>query len=119
VSGTSVQAEELVGDVADRPTVIIDDMISTGATIEAAVGVLLRYGATAHITVAATHGLLVGGAADRLARLPISRLIVTDTLPIEPEPERTLQVCSVAPLLADAISRLHHNEPLDTLLTRS
>lgn len=119
LSGASVQAEELVGDVADRPTVIVDDMISTGATIEAAVRVLLKNGATTDITVAATHGLLVGAARDRLARLPISRLIVTDTLPIEPAPALPLQVCSVAPLLADAISRLHHNEALDTLLMRA
>ena len=63
VSGAAVRAEQMAGDVAGRPAVIIDDMISTGATIEAAAGVLLAYGARPPFVVAATHGLLVGDAA--------------------------------------------------------
>ena len=109
VSGTSVQAEELVGDVAGRPAAIVDDMISTGGTVEAAVRVLLDGGA-------ATHGLLVAAAQERLRRLPIRRLLVTDTLAPHPDQALRIRVLSVAPLLADAIGRLHHDEPLDTLL---
>lgn len=59
VSVTSVPAEELVGDVAGRPAVIVDDAISTGGTAEAAVRGLLDHRAAPAITVAATHGLLV------------------------------------------------------------
>lgn len=106
VSGTQVQAEELVGRVAERPAAIIDDMISTAGTVETAVQVLLAHGAVADITVAATHALLVGGARDRLESLPIRRLLVTDTLPPAPAGTLPLQVCSVAPLLADAIGLL-------------
>ncbi|WP_051944400.1 ribose-phosphate diphosphokinase [Streptacidiphilus rugosus] len=111
VSGTQVLAEELVGRVAERPAVIIDDMISTAGTVETAVKVLLAHGAVADITVATTHALLVGGARDRLRRLPIRRLVVTDTLPVEPAGGLPLQVCSVAPLLADAVDLLHGDEP--------
>ncbi|MEU8515069.1 ribose-phosphate pyrophosphokinase [Kitasatospora sp. NPDC048722] len=119
LSGSDVQAEELIGDVADRPAVIVDDMISTGGTIEAAVQVLLAQGATQDITVAATHPLLVQQAPDRLARLPINLLLVTNTVP--PGRVRTLphRVRSVAPLLAEAIALLHGGEPLDTLLMRA
>ena len=59
MTGATVRAEEIAGDVADRPAVVVDDMISTGATIEAAARVLLAHGAAPAIVVAATHGLLV------------------------------------------------------------
>jgi ribose-phosphate pyrophosphokinase len=113
---TSVHAEELIGAVAGRPSVIVDDIISTGCTIEEAVRVLLGRGAAPDITVAATHGLLVGTAADRLARLPIRRLLTTDTLTKEPMPALPVKVTSVADLLAEAIGRLHDARPLDDLL---
>ncbi|GAA3784557.1 hypothetical protein GCM10022206_25000 [Streptomyces chiangmaiensis] len=116
VSGTSVQAEELVGDVAGRPAAIVDDMISTGGTVEAAVRVLLDRRAAPDITVAATHGLLVAAAQERLRRLPIRRLLVTDALAPHPHQALPVRVPSVAPLLAGAIGRLHHDEPLDALL---
>jgi ribose-phosphate pyrophosphokinase len=118
VSGTSVQAEELVGDVADRPAVIVDDMISTGGTVEAATQILLAHGAPA-VTVAATHGLLIGPARDLLSRLPIRRVLVTDTLPVGTEQMPSLAVRSVAALLADAIGRLNREEPLDDLLMQA
>ena len=57
MTGATVRAEETAGDVADRPAVIVDDMISTGVTIEAAARVLLARGAAPAIVVAATHGL--------------------------------------------------------------
>jgi ribose-phosphate pyrophosphokinase len=62
LSAVPVHAEEIAGDVNGRPAVIIDDMISTGATIEAAAGVLLAHGGAPDIVVAATHGPLVDPA---------------------------------------------------------
>jgi len=119
LTGATVRAEEIVGHVAGRPAIIVDDMISTGATIEAATQVVLAHGGTSVIVVAATHGLLVGGAARRLRGLPIRRVVTTDTLPQGRSAALALQVESVAPLLADAISRLHHNQPLAGLLART
>ncbi|MCW2947032.1 MAG: ribose-phosphate pyrophosphokinae [Actinoallomurus sp.] len=117
--GTTVHAEDPIGDVDGRPSVIVDDMISCGGTIEEAVRVLLARGAVPDFVVVATHGLLVGTTADRLARLPIRRLLVTDTVSQEPMPALPLQVRSVAALLAEAIGWLHRDEPLDDLLMRT
>jgi ribose-phosphate pyrophosphokinase len=116
LSGEAVRAEAVVGEVKGRPVLIVDDMISTGATIEAAARIVLESDATPAITVAATHGLLVGDAGGRLAALALRRLLVTDSLDPRvtagPLPER----CSIAPLLADAIGRLHGGQPLDDLV---
>ncbi|GGO79003.1 hypothetical protein GCM10012289_62300 [Nonomuraea cavernae] len=119
LSGTSVIAEELVGDIRDRPVVIVDDMISTGGTIEAAAEVVADHGAAPEIVVVATHGLFVGSAAERLGRTTIQRVLVTDTVAQPTRPEMPLSVCSVAPLLADVIGRLQRDEPLDDLLARA
>jgi ribose-phosphate pyrophosphokinase len=119
LTGATVRAEEIAGHVAGRPAIIVDDMISTGATIEAATRVVLAHGSTSGIVVAATHGLLVGGAARRLRGLPVRRVVTTDTLPQGRSAALALQVESVAPLLADAISRLHRNQPLAGLLART
>ncbi|MBO1418819.1 ribose-phosphate pyrophosphokinase [Streptomyces sp. FH025] len=116
LSGTDVRAEELAGDVAGRPTLIVDDMISTGATIEAAVRVLLAHGSAPDISVATTHPLLVGRAPERLAHLPVSVLVVTDTVPTGRVRTLPHRVRTVAPLLAEAVALLHGGEPLDTLL---
>jgi ribose-phosphate pyrophosphokinase len=119
VTGAAVHAEEIAGDVAGRPAVIVDDMISTGATIEAAAGVLTAHGGAPDLVVAATHGLLVGTAASRLGRLAARCVLTTDSLARDQAPIPALRVESVAPLLADAISRLHHNQPLGDLLART
>jgi ribose-phosphate pyrophosphokinase len=114
VTGETVEARELVGDLGGRTVVIVDDMISTGATIEAAVRVVRAHDRAADIVVTATHGLLVGGAIDRLLALDLRCLLVTDTLPA---PQGVpLEVCPVGLLLAEAIGRLHHDKPLDDLL---
>jgi ribose-phosphate pyrophosphokinase len=113
-SGEAVEAHELVGDISGRPAVVVDDMISTGATIEAAMNVIVGYGGVEDFVVAATHGLLVGGAMDRITPRGLRRLLVTDTV-TTPE-AGSLEVCSVAGLLGDALGRLHRDEPLDDLL---
>ena len=118
LSGTVVQAEELVGHVEDRSAIIVDDMISTGATIEAAIRVLLAHGARPGMVVAATHGLLVGDAAHSLQSLPLSTVMTTDTVAQRDLPTLPVDVVSVAPLLADAIRRLHHNQLLKDLFFR-
>jgi ribose-phosphate pyrophosphokinase len=99
--------------------VIVDDMISTGATIEAAARVLLAHRAKDGMAVAATHGLLVGSGPERLAAAPIGKLLVTDS--VRPVEVRGLpvEVLSIAGLLADAIGRLHRNEDLADLLMRA
>jgi ribose-phosphate pyrophosphokinase len=119
VSGSTVHAEELVGDVAGRTTVIVDDMISTGGTIEAAIRVVTTHGATPDVIVVATHALLVGSAEQRLGHSSLRRLVVTDSVASSHALDLPIQVVSAAGLLADAIGRLHRREPLDELLSRT
>jgi ribose-phosphate pyrophosphokinase len=121
LTGATVRAEEIVGDPAGRTPVIVDDMISTAGTVESAVRVLLAHGARPEVLVAASHGLLVGPAVDRLRCLPLRRLLVSDSIPIPASARCGLpvRVCSVAALLADAVGRLHHHEPLADLLTHA
>ncbi len=116
ISGTSVRAEEVVGAIDGRVPVIIDDMISTGATVCAAMQALLEHGARASVLVAATHGLFVGPAPQRLRELPIEHLVVTDSLPSAVGLPPSAEVVSIDRLLADAIRRLHDDQPLDDLV---
>jgi ribose-phosphate pyrophosphokinase len=95
----------VVGDVRDRPCVIIDDMISTGGTISSSVTALLEAGARPEIDVAATHGLLLPGACEKLSHDSVRNVLVTDTIPVV-EPWPGLIIVSVAPLIASAIDRL-------------
>jgi ribose-phosphate pyrophosphokinase len=68
------------------------------------------------VAVAATHGLLVGDAAERLHALPLRRLVVTDTTTLPAGPPSWVDLRSVDVLLGDAIDRLHRDQPLDELL---
>jgi ribose-phosphate pyrophosphokinase len=113
VSGATVEAHGLVGDVAGRPTLIVDDMISTGGTIEAAMKVITAQGGVPDI-VAATHGVLANGATEKMNAAGMRRLLLTDTLVTPDVPPA--EVYTIAPVLADAMSRLHRNEPLEDLL---
>ena len=99
----TVEAKSVVGEVAGRHCVLIDDMIDTAGTICAAAELLRAEGAT-EIWAIATHAVLSDPATDRIKNSPISRLVVTNTLPI-PEERRLdkLEVLSVARVIADAI----------------
>ena len=107
----TVSALDIAGDVRGRPVVIIDDMITTGATIEAAVGLLRSRGAAPDIVVAATHGLFVHATVSRLRDLDLGRVLVTDTVAPK-EAGTVIEVCSIAPTLAMAIACMHNDKPV-------
>ncbi|GAA1786825.1 MULTISPECIES: ribose-phosphate diphosphokinase [Leucobacter] len=98
-----VSVHEIVGDVKDRWCVVVDDMIDTGGTIAKAAEALKKNGARG-VTIACTHPIFSGKAAEYLSQDFIDQVVVTDTLPI-PEEKRfeKLTVVSIAPLLAQAI----------------
>lgn len=106
ISGAEVKAMGVVGDVAGRHVIIVDDMISTGGTLVAAVQTVLEHGARSPVTVVASHGLFVGPAQERLAALPLARVVVTDSVPFIGKALFPLEVVSAAPALADVIRRL-------------
>ncbi len=112
-SATAVRARELVGAVEGKVAVIVDDMISTGGTVEAAARLVIERGAKPPVLVAATHGLLVTGAIDRLRSAGVERVVVTDTVAgVRQVPG--VEICSVAALLATVIDRLHGEEGIDS-----
>ena len=99
-----VQVNEIVGEVAGRDCLLVDDMIDTGGTIVSAAELLLERGAK-EVWAMATHGVLSPPAVERLSNSPISRVVLTNTLPLAPEnyfPK--VEVLSVAKILADALA---------------
>ncbi len=101
-----VEALDVMGDVKGRVCVLIDDMIDTAGTICAAADVLYRRGAV-DVWGMATHAVLSEPAVDRLKNSRISRVVVTDTLPLPPEKQfDKIEVVSVAKVFADAIDAI-------------
>ncbi|HET7683792.1 MAG TPA: ribose-phosphate diphosphokinase [Marmoricola sp.] len=99
-------ANRVVGEVAGRMCVLVDDMIDTGGTIVKAAEALMNDGA-AGVIIAATHAILSDPAVDRLKNCPAAEIVVTNTLPIPPEHEfDKLTVLSIAPLISRAIKEV-------------
>ena len=119
LSGQEVSLRGIIGDVKDRAPLIVDDMITTGATVEAAVKGLLEAGCKPDVSIMATHALFVGPAVARLQALPIRQLIGTDTVALTTEFPSPLQVANVAPMIADTIARLHRDQSLENLLAHA
>ncbi len=110
-----VRILEVVGEVAGRTCILVDDMIDTGATIVNAAELLFEQGA-AQVIVTATHGVLSGSAVDGLKNSGISEIVITNTLPI-PEEKRfdKLTVLSIAPLIARAINEVFSDGSVTSL----
>lgn len=113
------QAEvlEMVGDVDGRNAVIVDDMISSAGTLVRASEALIARGAKS-VRAAAVHGVFAGDAARLIQESPIEQVFVTDTLPIpEGVPCDKIEVLTVAPLIAEAIMRIHKDLSISALFT--
>jgi ribose-phosphate pyrophosphokinase len=110
-----VKVFDVVGEVAGRTCIVVDDMIDTGGTIVKAAEALFEEGAT-KVVVAATHGVLSGPAVDKLKNSRISEVVLTNTLPI-PDNKRfdKLTVLSIAPLLARAINEVFSDGSVTSL----
>lgn len=106
LSATEVGVKEIVGEVRDRSPVLVDDMITTGGTLISAMTALLERGCAPHFTVAVTHGVLVGDALQRLTSFPLSRLILSDSIPQPHFRHPAVKIVNLSKLLAQAIKRL-------------
>jgi ribose-phosphate pyrophosphokinase len=112
----SAVAMHLIGDVEGRDVVVIDDMIDTAGTLVQAVMAVQREGAQ-RIFAIGVHAVLSGPAIERIKASPIEEVLVTNSIPL-PEDKRVagrITVLSVAPLLGEAIRRIHDEESVSTL----
>jgi ribose-phosphate pyrophosphokinase len=105
LDGSETAINRVVGDVRDKPCVIIDDMISTGGTIRNAIDALIQAGAREQFIVAATHPVFTPEARKNLDHASIRQIIVTDSIPVVHHHWRRVYVVSLAPLLTSAIQR--------------
>ncbi|TMB47665.1 MAG: ribose-phosphate pyrophosphokinase [Chloroflexi bacterium] len=103
------------GDVKGRDCVVVEDIITTGSTISKLATALRKQGAN-RVVICATHPVLTGDALDRLKNADVEEVIVTDSVPIPPDKiGPSITVLSVAPLLAEAIIRVHENRSVSAL----
>lgn len=109
------QANLIGGPIRGKTALLFDDMISTAGSIVGAVNVVKSHGA-GDVYVGTTHPVLCGPAPKRLGESPIRELVVTNSLPLSPEQRLpNMKVISVAPLLGEAIRRIHRNESVSYL----
>ncbi len=112
------QALTLIGDVYDRDAIIVDDEVDTGGSIAQAVNLVKDNGAR-NVYVIFVHPVLSLNAAERLAALPVTEFIATDTIPIPPEKRALfgdrLRILSVAPLLGEVIRRANEGRSVGEL----
>jgi ribose-phosphate pyrophosphokinase len=116
LSDDRVVIDTLVGDVDGKNVIVLDDEIANGGTIEEVLN-KLRERRVKQIAVACTHGLFTGKAIERLGSQPdIAEIVTTDTVPVPPEKRLpNMKILSIAPLLAEAIRRIHVGESVSVL----
>jgi ribose-phosphate pyrophosphokinase len=113
-----VEVVEVIGELADKRAVIIDDIVDTGGSLVSAAEMVCARGAS-EIYAYATHPVLSGDAVDRLEAAPIREVVVTDTIPLPPgKRSEKIRVLSLAPILAEAVERVHRNISVSTIFDR-
>ena len=110
------EVHHVVGDVEGRTALVVDDIVDTGGTLAKVATALKEAGAT-DVLASSSHGVLSGAAMERLDAAPLSKLIVTDSIPPSPETRRSgkIVVLSVAELMAKAISNIHEESSVTSL----
>ncbi|MDO9541384.1 MAG: ribose-phosphate pyrophosphokinase [Kiritimatiellia bacterium] len=115
IGPSEVESYNLVGDVAGKTAIMVDDLISTGGTLCAAAK-LLQKRKVKEIYAAVSHAVFVPGDCEKLKQAPIKEFIVTDSVPLRiPAGTLPIRVLSVAGLLAEAINRIHNNQSVSSL----
>lgn len=114
--GAAITAMTLIGNVWGKEAVIVDDMINTGGTLVKAAELLTRHGARA-VHACVTHPVLAKDAVTAISNSLLRSVIVTDTIPLSPEAEACdkIKAMTVAPLLAEAIRRIHNQDSVSSL----
>jgi len=114
-----VVIDTIVGDVHDKDVIVLDDEIATGGSILELLRKLDEFNVQ-RVSLACTHGLFTGKAIERLASCELAEIVTTNTVPIAPEKRLpNMTVLSIAPLLAEAIHRIHEGESVSSLFVNS
>jgi len=110
------KAMALIGDVADKVVVILDDMVDTAGTLTEAAAAIKEKGAR-EIYACCAHPVLSGPAIERIERSPLKSVIVTDTIPLKPEATASnkFKVLTIANLIGEAIIRSHRGDSVTSL----
>ncbi len=110
------EVQEVIGDLKGKRAILVDDMVDTAGSLVKGAEALVERGA-AEVCAAATHGVLSGPAIERLAASPLATTVLTDTIPLSPEKRHDkIIVLSLAPLLANAIDRVHRDDSVSEAL---
>ncbi|MEN6578850.1 MAG: ribose-phosphate pyrophosphokinase [Phycisphaerales bacterium] len=119
ISGSQVQAGELIGSVEGCNVLMCDDIIATAGTICTAADLVIQRGAKS-VRVGVTHGVFAPPALERLSKAPIDEVVVTDTIPLTDEAKKIgkIKVLSVAGMLGEAIKRIHRDESVSSLFAQ-
>jgi ribose-phosphate pyrophosphokinase len=115
-AANETEVMNLIGDVAGKTALVIDDIIDTAGTLTLTAAELHRKGAK-RILAAGVHGVLSGPALDRIESSPIESILLSDTIPLEEKLRKSakLEPLSVAPILGEAIRRIHENSSVSSL----
>jgi len=110
------EAMHIIGDIGGKDAILLDDMVDTAGTLSSA-ALALKEGGAGNVYAYCTHPVLSGPAIDRLMESPLKEVIVTDTIPLRGKSAscKKLKVLTVAPLLAEAIKRIHRGESVSSL----
>ena len=115
IDDKKAEVMHIMGDVKGKTAIIVDDMVATAGSLVEAVEAIKKAGAL-EVYAAITHPVLCGPAIERIKNSKLKELIVTDTIPVGKEKSLSkIKVLSVAPLLAEAIKRIHNEESLSVL----
>lgn len=114
ISATRVEAMNVIGEVEDRDVLLVDDMTETAGTLMAAADILQKNGAR-RIFAGVSHAILGAMAHERIAASSIEEVITTDSVPQAAGPK--VHVVGIAPLLGEAIRRIHSGHSITTLFT--
>ncbi|MBA3937971.1 MAG: ribose-phosphate pyrophosphokinase [Planctomycetes bacterium] len=109
------EVANVIGDIGDRNVIIIDDMITTAGSMTNAIKTARTHGAKRVIPVT-THAVLCGDAYERLSEVQLDELVITDSIPLKRRfADLPIKVLCVAPLLGEAIKRIHTNQSVSSL----
>jgi ribose-phosphate pyrophosphokinase len=116
ISGSDVEAQEIIGDVNGKNVLMCDDIIATAGTVCSAAKLVKQRGAE-KIYIGATHGVFAGQALENLQQAPIDEVVVTDTIPLDEKTKKFggIKVLTVSDVLGEAIKRIHRNESVSGL----